>query len=74
LRGDKSDPHVIDLIAETLERIVASGRTAGILASTPNELVEYVRLGARYLILNGESLVHWGARQALDALAEKAAA
>jgi 2-keto-3-deoxy-L-rhamnonate aldolase RhmA len=68
LRGDKSDPRVVDLVAETLQRIVAAGRTAGILPSTPSEVVDYARLGARYLIFNGESLVQWGARLALDAL------
>jgi 2-keto-3-deoxy-L-rhamnonate aldolase RhmA len=74
LRGDKNDPRVVELIAETLERIVAAGRTAGILASTPTELVDYVGLGARYVVLNGESLVHWGARLAFDALTERAPA
>jgi 2-keto-3-deoxy-L-rhamnonate aldolase RhmA len=69
LRGDKSDPRVVDLIAETLERIVGAGRTAGILASTPQELADYVNLGVRFAVLNGESLVHWGAKNALDAVA-----
>ena len=56
------------------EIIVAAGRTAGILASTPAELADYARLGARYLIFNGESLVQWGARRAFEALDEKAPA
>jgi 2-keto-3-deoxy-L-rhamnonate aldolase RhmA len=69
LRGAKNE-RVIELVAETLERIVNSGRTAGILASSPAEAATFARLGARYLIFNGESLVQWGARLALDALAE----
>ena len=68
LRGDKGDPRVTELVAETLHRIVAAGRTPGILASTPAEVAEFLALGARYLVLNGESLVVWGARLALGAL------
>jgi 2-keto-3-deoxy-L-rhamnonate aldolase RhmA len=71
LRGDNADPHVKELVGETLQRIVASGRTAGILASSPAEASLYLQLGARYLIFNGESIVHWGARLALDACKER---
>lgn len=73
LHGDKGDPRVTELVAETLHRIVAAGRTPGILASTPAEVAEFLALGARYLVLNGESLVVWGARLALGALEAGAA-
>jgi 4-hydroxy-2-oxoheptanedioate aldolase len=67
LKGQKTD-QVAALIGDTLSRIVAAGRTAGILASSPAEVETYRELGARYLLLNGESLVQWGARLALEAL------
>jgi 4-hydroxy-2-oxoheptanedioate aldolase len=67
LRGDKGDPHVVDAVAAAIERIVAGGRTAGILAASPEDAAGYVRLGARYIAFNGESLAQAGARQALEA-------
>jgi 4-hydroxy-2-oxoheptanedioate aldolase len=70
LRGDKNDRRVRDLVADTLQRIAAAGRTAGILASNPAEAAAYRELGARYLIFNGESLAQWGAKLALDAAKE----
>ena len=72
LRGDKADSRVTELVAETLQRIAAAGRTAGILAATPSEVGDYLQLGARYLVFNGESLVHWGARLALESVKEGA--
>jgi 2-keto-3-deoxy-L-rhamnonate aldolase RhmA len=71
LRGDKGDERVVELVADTLKRIVGAGRTAGILASSPAEAAAYAELGARYLVFNGESLVHWGAQLALDALRDR---
>jgi 4-hydroxy-2-oxoheptanedioate aldolase len=70
LCGDKDDERVSTVIEETLQRIVASGRTAGILASSPAEATAYLKLGARYLIFNGESLAQWGAKLALAAASE----
>jgi 2-keto-3-deoxy-L-rhamnonate aldolase RhmA len=68
LRGNKGDPRVVELIAQTLERIRRSGRTAGILASSPAEVTLYTQMGASYLIVNGESLVQWAARLVRDGL------
>lgn len=67
LRGDKSDRRVRELVDETLKRIVAAGRTAGALASSPAEATALIELGVRYLVFNGESLVQWGARLGLEA-------
>jgi 4-hydroxy-2-oxoheptanedioate aldolase len=71
LRGDKGDQRVQDLVNETLRRIAASGRTAGALASSPAEVPALLELGVRYLVFNGESLVHWGARLGLEAAKER---
>jgi 4-hydroxy-2-oxoheptanedioate aldolase len=71
LRGDKDDDRVRTVIEETLERIVRAGRTAGILASSPAEATAYLKLGARYVIFNGESLAQWGAKLALAAASER---
>jgi 4-hydroxy-2-oxoheptanedioate aldolase len=67
LFGDKSDSQVIAKVEETIERIVAAGKTAGILASSLQDAAASVRLGVRYLAFNGESLAVWGAQAALSA-------
>jgi 4-hydroxy-2-oxoheptanedioate aldolase len=71
LRGEKS-PEIADTIADTLRRIAAANRVPGILASSPEEVRLYEDLGARFIAVNGESTVLWGARQAQRVLAEHA--
>jgi 4-hydroxy-2-oxoheptanedioate aldolase len=68
LRGNKGDQRVQDLVNETLERIAAAGRVAGALAANPAEVPALLELGVRYLVFNGESLVHWGAKLGLEAV------
>lgn len=68
-RGDRSEPRVKQLSEEILRRTVEAGRTAGFLASTPEEAAWGVALGARYIVFNAESLIQWGARRGLEAVA-----
>jgi 2-keto-3-deoxy-L-rhamnonate aldolase RhmA len=68
LRGDTGDKRVVELIADTIRRITGAGRTAGILASAPAEVGLYTNMGARYIVVNGESLVQWGVRMAREGL------
>ncbi len=70
-QGDKSDPAVVHLVGDAIGRIAAAGRTAGIAGPTPDEVRRWVDCGARYFVFNGESLVDWGARQALDAVRQQ---
>jgi 4-hydroxy-2-oxoheptanedioate aldolase len=68
-RGDRDVPRVKEMSEAILKRTVAAGRTAGFLASTPEEAAWGLGLGARYIVFNGESLIQWGAKRGLEAVA-----
>lgn len=68
-RGDRNEPRVREMSEEILRRTVEADRTAGFLASTPEEAAWGVALGARYIVFNAESLIQWGAKQGLEAVA-----
>jgi len=68
-RGDRDEPRVREMSEEILRRTVEAGRTAGLLASTPEEAAWGLKLGARYIVFNAESLIQWGAKRGLDAVA-----
>lgn len=63
--GDKSHPDVIAAVARATSRIVAAGKCAGLIASGPDEVRECARAGARYIVVNGETIVQNGVTAAL---------
>jgi 4-hydroxy-2-oxoheptanedioate aldolase len=63
--GDKSHPDVVAAVADATSRIVASGKCAGLIASSPDEVRACALAGARYIVVNGESIVTNGIQAAL---------
>jgi 4-hydroxy-2-oxoheptanedioate aldolase len=64
--GDKSHPDVVAAVARATSEIVAAGKCAGLIASGPQEVRDCVQSGARYIVVNGETLVQSGVKAALS--------
>jgi len=71
LAGDKSHEKVRAAVQDVISRIVAAGRTAGVLASSISDACSYKEQGARFLAFNAETLLTWGIASALSGLGVK---
>ncbi|MEM9655460.1 MAG: HpcH/HpaI aldolase/citrate lyase family protein [Actinomycetota bacterium] len=65
--GDSSHPEVQDAVLETLQRISANGKPAGVYAATPETAERYAAAGATLVIVGVDTMVLSGAFAQLTA-------
>jgi 4-hydroxy-2-oxoheptanedioate aldolase len=52
--GNPSHPEVLEVIADTIERIKASGKAAGILTSVDSEVRRWLGMGALFVAVGSD--------------------
>lgn len=67
--GDRNRPEVVRAVDDATARIVAAGKVAGLIGGSADEVRRNVDAGARYLVVNGESMVQYGVETAMAGMA-----
>lgn len=65
--GGGTHPDVVEVVANTIERIVAAGCAAGVLAATPETRQRYVAAGASFVAVGVDTMLLARATSALRA-------